>query len=117
MYNLICFPHYTCGGLLTDILNDSWSGINQFGGLSSFEHNIGKIGDSDSIFTDFTQEDFDSIIIKAKSHQIPAGKWLSTHCHPKNVSVKKFPKILLVTTTTYKSKIYRWGRAYYHYYK
>lgn len=117
MYNLICFPHYTCGGLLTDILNNSQSSFNQFGGLSSFEHNIGKIGDSDSIFTDFSQEDFDAIITKAKNHNIPPGKWLSTHCHPKNVSVKNFSKILLVTTTTYKSKIYRWARAYHHYYK
>lgn len=117
MYNLICFPHYTSGGLLTDILNNHCSETNTLGGLSSIEHNIGKIGDSNSIFTNFTQQEFDSIINKAQHSQLPDGTWLSTHCWPGNISVEKFNKIILVTTATYKSKIYRWARAYHYYYK
>ena len=62
MYNLICFPHYTCGGLLADVLNNTWSDISTNGGLNSLCHNIGKTNDNDTVYTDFSQEEFDSII-------------------------------------------------------
>ena len=43
--NLICFPHYTCGGVLCDILNQTFSPVLSHGGLGSIHHAIGKIGD------------------------------------------------------------------------
>lgn len=116
MYNLICFPHYTCGGLLADILNDSWSPVAENGGISSIKHNVGKLGDSDSIFDSFTQTDFDSIIDVAKSSNLESNSWLGTHCWPGNVSTDKFNTVINVTTMTNRSKLYRWIRTYYHYY-
>jgi hypothetical protein len=116
MYNLVCFPHYTCGGLLADILNDTWSEVASNGGISSLQHNVGKLGDSDSIFDSFTQQEFDSIGILAKKADITDGNWLGTHCWPGHVTTDKFDTIINVTTATSRSKMYRWARTYHHYY-
>jgi hypothetical protein len=51
--NLICFPHYTCGGLLCDILNGTFSEITSDGGVNSIGHGLGKIGDSDTVMIDY----------------------------------------------------------------
>lgn len=116
MYNLICFPHYTCGGLLSDILNNTWSEVSTNGGLNSIQHSIGKIGDSNNIFENFNHDEFNSIIEKAIDLNMPPGTWLGTHCWPGNIDLSIFNNIINVTTTTFKSKIYRWSRSYYHYY-
>lgn len=116
MYNLICFPHYTCGGLLADILNDTWSDVAPNGGLSSLQHNVGKLGDSDSIFDSFNQQEFDSISTLAQESGMADGNWLGTHCWPGLVATDKFGTIINVTTVTNRSKLYRWIRTYYHYY-
>ena len=50
---LVCFPHYTCGGLLCDILNDTFSNIGTNGGINNIHHSIGKIGDVDTVQTNF----------------------------------------------------------------
>jgi len=110
--NLICFPHYTCGGVLCDIFQESFSPISFNGGIGSFYHNLGKIGDSDGIFNEFDSEEFYNQLYKVNDD----SAWVGTHCHPGNLDSSKFKKILNVTTTTFKSKIYRWARAYYHYY-
>ena len=48
--NLVCFPHYTCGGLLIDILSDTFPPLNsRTNGINSSRHNLGKIGDSDTV--------------------------------------------------------------------
>jgi hypothetical protein len=111
--NLICFPHYTCGGLLCDIFSNTFSSVGHNGGINSFAHNIGKIGDSDSVFTEFDPETFNSII---QSLEVDQHSWIGTHCWPGNVNLESFDKVLCVTTTTARSKIYRWIRAYYLYY-
>jgi hypothetical protein len=116
MYNLICFPHYTCGGLLSDILNNTWSEVSSNGGLNSIQHSIGKIGDSNNVFVNFNHEEFNNIIADAINLNIPLGTWLGTHCWPGNIDLTIFNNIINVTTTTFKSKIYRWSRSYYHYY-
>ena len=111
--NLICFPHYTCGGLLCDIFSNTFSSVGHNGGINSFAHDIGKIGDSDSVFTEFDQEAFNSII---QSLNVDQHSWIGTHCWPGNVNLESFDRVLCVTTTTARSKIYRWIRAYYLYY-
>lgn len=116
MYNLICFPHYTCGGLLADILNDTWSEVAANSGINSLQHVVGKLGDSDSIFDSFGQQEFDSISTLAKKADITDGNWLGTHCWPGHVITDKFDTIINVTTATSRSKIYRWIRTYHHYY-
>jgi hypothetical protein len=56
--NLICFPHYTCGGLLCDILNGTFSQIAPNGGVDSIGHTLGKIGDNDTVMIDYDQKIF-----------------------------------------------------------
>ena len=111
--NLVCFPHYTCGGLLCDIFSKTFSPVGQNGGINSLSHRIGKIGDSDTVYTDFDPKEFDNII---KEFNLNQTVWAGTHCWPGNVNLTSFDKVVCVTTTTFKSKIYRWMRAYYHYY-
>jgi hypothetical protein len=113
MANLICFPHYTCGGLLCDILNQKFSSVTTNGGLNSVQHSIGKIGDTDTIFTNY---DPNAFIQRVSAMEIPDESWIGTHCWPGRLPLEHFGKVLVVTTTTYKSKIYRWARAYYHYF-
>jgi hypothetical protein len=111
--NLICFPHYTCGGLLCDILNDTFSNIGANGGIQSLEHSIGKIGDADSVLVDYESN---VILDKLKHLTIPKSAWVGTHCWPDKLDLTLFGQVILVTTTTYRSKLYRWSRAYHHYY-
>jgi hypothetical protein len=110
--NLVCFPHYTSGGLLCDIFNDTFSNIAK-GGINNKAHSIGKIGDSETVFTEFNPEDF----IKALAdNPVPAGTWIGTHCWPQTLPVELFGRVVNITTATYKSKLYRWARAYYQYF-
>ncbi len=111
--NLICFPHYTCGGLLCDIFQQTFSPVGSNGGIGSFFHSIGKIGDSDSVFDQFDPDLFNSTIQNLNYDQ---STWIGTHCWPGNVDLSNFDQVLLITTTTFRSKLYRWIRAYYHYY-
>jgi hypothetical protein len=111
--NLIGFPHYTCGGLLCDIFNKTFSTVGSHGGINSFTHQKGKIGDSDSIFSQYDTQEFENTIL---SLGVPANAWIGTHCWPDRVNLEIFDKVLLITTTTARSKLYRWIRAYHHYY-
>ena len=113
--NLICFPHYTCGGLLCDIFQNTRSDVNKNGGIQSINHEIGKIGDSDTIFDNYNTTNF---LSKINQLNTDSDVWVGTHCWPGILdSISKFKQILLITTTTNRSKIYRWLRAYYHYYE
>ena len=112
--NLICFPHYTCGGLLCDIFQKTWSDVAKNGGIASISHGIGKIGDTNSVFSDYDPVAF---INNLNSKNIKPEQWVGTHCWPGVISDLSFAQnILNITTTTFRSKIYRWHRAYHHYY-
>ena len=110
---LICFPHYTCGGLLSDILNNTFSSVGAHGGLNSFHHNLGKIGvvDSDTVLTEFDSAEFSNSI-----KDMQTTDWIGTHHWPGKIDTDSFDKIIVVTTETYRSRLYRWTRAYHHYY-
>ena len=112
--NLICFPHYTCGGLLCDILNNTFSAVGNNGGIASVVHGLGKIGDTDTVFTDFDPLEFQNTI---SALDVLPDQWIGTHCWPGRIDTSIFNQIILITTTTFRSKIYRWMRAYYHYYE
>jgi hypothetical protein len=113
--NLICFPHYTCGGLLTDIFEQQFSKVWTNGGIVSSNHGIGKIGDSETIFDKYDPAEFWAAVAKVKN--ISDNAWISTHCWPGILDTSKFNQVLIITTTTYRSKLYRWMRAYHHYYE
>lgn len=112
--NLICFPHYTCGGLLCDILNGTFSEIAPNGGIASIAHGLGKIGDSDTVMDAYCQETFLTMFEQLK-HQYTNG-WIGTHCWPGCLDLSVAEQVIVITTTTFRSKLYRWIRAYYHYY-
>jgi hypothetical protein len=113
--NLICFPHYTCGGLLTDIFEQQFSKVWTNGGIVSSNHGIGKIGDSETIFDKYDPAEFWAAV--AKVENISDNAWISTHCWPGILDTSEFNQVLIITTTTYRSKLYRWMRAYHHYYE
>lgn len=108
---IVCFPHYTCGGLLCDILNGTFSKINKNGGISSIEHAIGKIGDSDTVYTNFDINDIKLIVKNSVD-----DKWIGTHCWLGAVDLSIFDQIINITTVTFRSQLYRWIRAYHHHY-
>jgi len=113
--NLICFPHYTCGGLLSDIFEQTFSKLGTNGGINSITHSLGKIGDSLSVFDDYSSEHFMETIEQLRL-AVKKNAWLGTHCWPGLIDVSVFDKVIVVTTATYRSKLYRWIRAYNHYY-
>jgi hypothetical protein len=113
MPNLICFPHYTCGGLICDILADTFSPVTMDGGIYSLRHRLGKIGDTGTVLTDYNTIDF---MEKISAIDTDDDAWIGTHCWPGNMPVDKFKQVLVITTTTFKSKIYRWARAHHHYF-
>lgn len=102
---VISFPHYTCGGLLCDILNHTFSPVADNGGISSIGHSGGKIGDSNTVLVDFSEE-----LLMEKLCTNNDGQWLGTHCWLGNVDCTKFEKVINITVTSYRSKIYRWLR-------
>ena len=112
MVNLICFPHYTCGGLLCDILSGNFSKVGKNGGIESINHSIGKIGDANTVLVDY---DVDVFLQQLKEENLSNNDWVGTHCWLGKLPVEKFNKIIVVSTSTYQSKIYRWVRAYNHY--
>lgn len=109
--NLVCFPHYTCGGLLCDILNATHSPISQNGGVASLHHNFAKMGDSDSVLVDYDVDQFMKRISTAPKHC-----YLGTHNWPGLLPLDKFNQVINVTTVTHRSRLYRWLRAYHFYY-
>lgn len=113
MPNLICFPHYTCGGLICDIMANTFSPVSIDGGINGVKHRMGKIGDTGTVLTDYNTSDF---MEKIAAIDIANDAWIGTHCWPGNLPVDKFEQVLVITTTTFKSKIYRWARAHHHYF-
>ena len=109
--NLICFPHYTAGGLLCDIFQGTFSRVGSNNGIYSISHALGKIGDSVSVF-----DQYDPTELMSSIKNIKDNEWIGTHCHPHLLDLTQFSQVVLITTTTGKSKIYRWLRAYHHYY-
>lgn len=108
---LVCFPHYTCGGLLCDLLNHKISKTGKNGGVNNTQHNLAKIGDSDSVFYNY---DVDQLMQRLAT--IKTQDWLGTHCWPGLLPLDQFDQVINVTTVTHRSQIYRWLRAYQFYY-
>lgn len=113
MAKLICFPHYTCGGLLSDILNNMFSPIGPWGAITNLKYNMGKIGDTATIHQ---AADVESIMASVQDI-LDQDVWIETHAWPGILPLEKFEKVISVTTATARSKIYRWSRAYHHYFR
>jgi hypothetical protein len=61
------------------------------------------------VFTDFDHAKFMQNI-----QQINSTEWIGTHCWPGKLPLHEFEKIICVTTSTHRSKCYRWVRSYHH---
>lgn len=109
---LLCFPHYTAGGLLCDILENKFSKVSENGGIGSVSHEYGKIGDSESIFTNFDTNEFTFLLSKHKDR----NGFIGTHCWPGEMDLSMCNQVILITTETTRSKIYRWMRAWHLYF-
>jgi len=112
--NLIAFPHYTCGGLLTDILNGTWSDIDNRGGIGSHYHSLGKIGDSDTVFKEY---DIGILLDKLNRTTMSEGSWISTHCWPTQELIDLFNQVIIISTATSRSQLYRWARTYHYFFR
>jgi hypothetical protein len=55
-------------------------------------------------------------MILTKIKNIPDNTWVGTHCWPGSMIQQDFNQIIAITTTTHRSKCYRWLRAYHHYF-
>jgi hypothetical protein len=114
MANLVCFPHYTCGALMCDIMLNKMSPMGANGAIQSIEHKQGKINDTDTISTVDPQK-FQNRINYLRSNNL-LFDWIGTHAWPGQLPIEQFDKVLVITTATNRSKIYRWSRAYRHYF-
>lgn len=115
--NLICFPHFTCGGLLTTMLNDEMGVVVEDRQIvSSWRHQFGKrivfnnACDNESVFRLYNTERFLKEITC-----IPNIGWISTHCWPGPLilhdSFNKIDQILNITTVTLQSRLLREHRV------
>jgi hypothetical protein len=96
------------------MLNGTFSEIGPNSGVNSIGHGLGKIGDSDTVMIDYDQKMFLDMFEKLKL-ECTVG-WIGTHCWPGRHDLSVTEQVILVTTTTFRSKLYRWIRAYHHYY-
>ena len=71
------------------------------GGIASIQHSIGKIGDTDTVMVDF---DSNELMKKIYSMSTTPDAWIGTHCWPGTLPLDQFEQVLIITTTTFKSK-------------
>lgn len=99
---------------MIDILSDTFSPLDsKSNGINSIGHNLGKIGDSTTVQTDF---DAKKLVDQLANLNLKDNEYIGTHVWPGNLDLDIFNQVVCVTTMTYRSQIYRWARAFYHYY-
>lgn len=110
---LVCFPNNAAGGLICNLLNDRT--IRMVGYKTNDPaHSVFKIGDEPGI-----QYTVDPVVWEHRV-QLYRNKdmWFGTHCHPVGVpDLRKFDNVLAITTVSRTSKLYRWLRLYYGWFK
>ena len=116
--NLVCFPHYTAGGLLCEIFNNTSSKTLARGGFSNKQHQYGVIQPDAPVLDKFDPAIFFRQIEQMRDmHNIQDTEWIGTHCWPGIIDHTKFNKIINITTCTNRSKIFRWARMFNLYFK
>ena len=90
-------------------MNGTFSNISTVGGVDNDAHSIGKIGDTDTVFDNYNPADLQTAIGK---YQPPSGTWIGTHCWPKLLPTEQYNTIINISTSTYRSRVYRWVRTY-----
>lgn len=112
--NLISFPGYTCGAILCDILNKESSQVGPNNNILSGKHNILKIElENGYNGKEFSKHEFATRIDAASQYKKLSNAWIGTHCWVGDIDVSKFNNIIVITTETKNSKIYRFARVFY----
>lgn len=111
--NLICFPNYTCGAILCDILNKESSQVGENNNFYSAKHNYGKIPANT-----YNGKDFDVDALYAKTLRLDnignlRGAWIGTHCWPGLIDSTLYNNIICISTENRNSRIYRFARIFY----
>jgi len=110
---LVCFSNNTAGGLLCDLLNNKYN-LTEGYKTGGKEHSILKISDTAGIELNIDIPKWESQVALYINNPI----WAGTHQHPSVIpDLSKFEKVIAVTTTSRASKLYRWLRYYYGWYK
>ena len=114
--NLVCYPHYTGGGVVCNILNKTPETRSKVGTtVNNMEHGL-FIGDNWSIYDEYPVTEFDKKYQKVLRRGFDATwlstRFLGTHCHPVLLDTSKFSNTISITTESTQSKLYRWLRAY-----
>jgi len=119
---LICFSHNTGGGLLCNLFNNYLVfdeedpidyPITPYR-VTSWQHREFKLGDDPTVQRIVDIDKWNQKIDKWKD----SNNWFSTHAHPSvipNLSI--FDEVIAITTITRDSKLYRWLRHYYGWFK
>lgn len=111
--NLICFPNYTCGAILCDVLNKESSPKGPHYNISSDNHKLGKINGV-NIYNgkDFDPEEF-NLKISSLDKKALENVWIGSHCWPGLIDTTQFNKVICVSTENNKSKLYRYARIFF----
>jgi hypothetical protein len=111
--NLICFPNYTCGAILCDILNKESSQVGKNNNFYSAKHNYGKIPANT-----YNGKEYDPKLLYDKTLRLDnvqqlKGAWIGTHCWPGLIDNTLYENIICISTENRNSKIYRFARVFY----
>lgn len=113
--NLVCFPNLTAGGLVCNLLNSKYYPIRE-SAVYSPEHSVFKIDPEKNFETlrEYNKELWGKVIHGVGKIEANKKLYFGTHCHPSVIQdLKKFDKVVCITVTSYKSKLYRFIRNYY----
>lgn len=118
--NLICFPNFTAGALICDLLNNTTS---EFNGIvvRNKAHNFLKINDNGRVCRLFHKPHWDRqlngtniLLLGAEIlNKDLTNFYVGTHSHPNCIPkeyLDRFNKIIAVTTETQESKFFRYSR-------
>lgn len=110
---LVCFSNNTAGGLVCDLLNGT-NNISSSYNTTGYEHSVFKLGDSDSVNLIVDVNKWNKRVEQFSSYD----KWFGTHQHPSVIpDLTKFDSVISITTMNRSSKLYRWLRIYYGWFK
>lgn len=105
---LVCFCNNTAGGLVCDLLNQKKTRLYKYK-TTSAEHRLFKVGDNPTVQFSVDRERWNQIVEQNRDCE----EWVGTHCHPSGIpDLGVFEQILVITTTTRESMLYRWLRYY-----
>lgn len=107
--NLVCFPNNTAGGLVCDLLNGKSLKFDGYK-TQSEEHDVLKLGDTPTVQTSIDPDEWFQLLLTV---DVGVDRYYGTHAHPSCIpDLSIFDDVIIVSTETRTSKLYRWLRYY-----